>query len=51
MEVNLEVWKVSHELVLEVYKITQQFPNSEQFGLTSQVRRSVASVPTDIIEG
>ena len=51
MESNLEVWKVAHQLTVEVYKITQSFPKSEQFGLTSQVRRSVSSVPTNIIEG
>ncbi|GGA63399.1 four helix bundle protein [Flavobacterium palustre] len=51
MEANLEVWKVSHQLVLEVYKITQRFPESERFGLISQVRRSASSVPTNIIEG
>jgi four helix bundle protein len=51
MESNLEVWKLAHQLTLEVYKITQSFPKSEQFGLTSQMRRSVSSVHTNIIEG
>ena len=51
MESNLEVWKLAHQLTLDVYKITQGFPKAEQFGLTSQVRRSVSSVPTNIIEG
>lgn len=51
MESNLEVWKLAHQLTLDVYKITQGFPRSEQFGLSSQVRRSVSSVPTNIIEG
>lgn len=51
MESNLEVWKLAHQLTLDVYKITQGFPKSEQFGLSSQVRRSVSSVPTNIIEG
>jgi len=51
MESNLEVWKLAHQLNLEVYKITQSFPKYEQFGLTSQMRRSVSSVPTNIIEG
>jgi hypothetical protein len=50
MESNLEVWKTAHQLTLAVYKVTQNFPKSEQFGLTSQVR-SAASVPTTIIEG
>jgi four helix bundle protein len=51
MESNLEVWKLSHQLTIEVYKITQVFPKAEQFGLVSQVRRSASSVPTNIIEG
>jgi four helix bundle protein len=51
MESNLEGWKLAHQLTLDVYKITQAFPKSEQFGLTIQVRRSVSSVPTNIIEG
>ncbi len=51
MESNLEVWKVAHQLVLDVYKISNKFPQSEQFGLTSQLRRSVVSVPTNIVEG
>lgn len=51
MESSLEVWKLAHQLTLEVYKITQSFPKSEQFGLMSQMRRSVSSVPTNIIEG
>ncbi|TDD98351.1 four helix bundle protein [Flavobacterium cellulosilyticum] len=51
MQSNLEVWKLSHQLTIDVYKITQKFPKSEQFGLVSQVRRSVSSVPTNIIEG
>ncbi len=48
---NLEVWKVSHELVLLVYDVTRRFPKEETFSLTSQIRRSVASVPANIIEG
>lgn len=36
---------------MEVYKITQRFPESERFGLISQVRRSASSVPTNIVEG
>jgi four helix bundle protein len=51
MHSNLEVWKLSHQLTLEVYKISNSFPKSEQFGLVSQVRRSVSSVPTNIVEG
>jgi four helix bundle protein len=48
---DLVVWQKRHELVLEVYKVTQQFPNEEKFGLTSQIRRSAASVAANIAEG
>jgi len=51
MENNLEVWKLAHQLTLEVYMISKKFPSSELYGLTSQVRRSSSSVPTNIIEG
>lgn len=51
MESNLEVWKLSHQLVLSIYKITEKFPKTEQFGLVSQIRRSAISIPTNIIEG
>jgi four helix bundle protein len=51
MESNLEVWKLAHQLTIKVYKITDKFPKSEQFGLISQVRRSASSVPANIIEG
>ncbi len=48
---DLKVWEKSHEFVLEVYKITQQFPGEEKFGLTSQIRRSAVSVAANIAEG
>jgi four helix bundle protein len=51
MDCKLEVWELSHKLTLEVYKISKKFPPSERYGLTSQVRRSSSSVPTNIIEG
>lgn len=47
---DLEVWKKSIELVKEVYKITENFPQSEQFGLTSQIKRAVISIPSNIAE-
>ena len=46
-----DVWKRSHELTLLVYKLTQTFPKSELYGLTSQLRRASSSVPTNIAEG
>ncbi|WP_397445411.1 four helix bundle protein [Polaribacter sp. R77954] len=51
MECKLEVWKLSHQLTLAVYKISAKFPSSENYGLTFQIRRSISSVPTNIIEG
>ena len=48
---NLEVWKLADELAFEVYRLTKKFPKEEIFGLTSQVRRSALSIPTNIVEG
>ena len=48
---NLEVWKKSHKLTLKVYESTSQFPREEIYGLTSQIRRACASIPTNIAEG
>ena len=48
---NLEVWKTGHELVIRIYKTTNSFPKAEQFGLTSQMKRSAASVTANIAEG
>ncbi len=48
---NLKVWQKSHELVLSLYKTTAKFPKEEQYGLTSQIRRSAASIPANIAEG
>ena len=48
---KLEVWKKSHELVLEAYKITSGFPATERYGLIDQIRRASYSVPANIVEG
>jgi len=48
---KLEVVKEAHFLVKMVYEVTKRFPRDELFGLTSQLRRAVVSVPTNIIEG
>jgi four helix bundle protein len=48
---DLEVWKKSMDLVTSLYRITSHFPKSEMYGLTSQIRRSAVSVPSNISEG
>ena len=48
---KLKVWEKSIELVLKIYKLTGSFPISEQYGLTSQIRRSAVSIPSNIAEG
>jgi four helix bundle protein len=48
---NLKVWERSHQLVLRVYDHTRPFPKDELYGLTSQLRRATASIPTNIAEG
>ncbi len=48
---TLKVWDKAHALALEVYKLTMRFPADERFGLTIQMRRSGAAIPTHIAEG
>ena len=48
---DLDVWKKSMDLVAEIYRMTRQFPVEEQYGLTSQLRRSAISIPSNIAEG
>lgn len=48
---ELTVWQKSIELVLEIYRLTDEFPKSELYGLTSQMRRAAVSVPSNIAEG
>jgi len=48
---NLVVWKKADELAFQVYRLTENFPKSEVFGLTAQLRRAALSVPTNIVEG
>lgn len=48
---ELLIWQRSHQLVLDIYLITKSFPKEEVYGLTSQIRRSCSSIPTNIAEG
>ncbi|MFZ2190386.1 MAG: four helix bundle protein [Candidatus Magasanikiibacteriota bacterium] len=48
---ELIVWKKSIDLVVEIYRQTALFPSEEKFGLTSQMRRAVVSIPSNIAEG
>jgi four helix bundle protein len=48
---DLVAWRKAMELVTEVYRATQGFPEKELYGLTSQLRRAAVSVPSNIAEG
>lgn len=48
---DLKVWQESMELVIQIYKISNGFPNHEIYGLSSQIRRAAVSIPSNIAEG
>jgi len=48
---DLDVWKKSMDLAAQVYSLTARFPKEELYGLTSQIRRSAVSIPSNIAEG
>jgi four helix bundle protein len=48
---GLKVWQKSYQLCLKIYKVTSKFPGEEKFGLVSQIRRAVVSIPSNIAEG
>ena len=48
---ELKVWAKAHKLTREVYHVTTFFPKDELHGLTSQIRRAAASIPTNVAEG
>src|SRR5688572_24521626 len=48
---NVVVWQKAHAFTLAVYRCTDAFPKHEQFALTSQLRRSASSIPSNFVEG
>ncbi|HEX7094089.1 MAG TPA: four helix bundle protein [Nitrospiraceae bacterium] len=48
---DLEVWKKAMDLATQVYSLTARFPKEELYGLTSQIRRTAVSIPSNIAEG
>ena len=48
---DLEIWKMGKNIALEIYKTTTSFPNTENFGLVSQMRRAAVSISSNIAEG
>ena len=48
---NLEVWNRAIDLTTMVYELTNEFPDDERFGLTSQIKRAVVSIASNIAEG
>jgi len=48
---TLNVWQKSHQLVIMIYKKTNKFPSEEVYGIRSQLRRAIVSIPTNLAEG
>ncbi|AKM78965.1 TPA: four helix bundle protein [Candidatus Beckwithbacteria bacterium] len=48
---KLDAWKKAHGLALKIYKLAENFPRTERFGLVSQICRAASSVPANIVEG
>jgi four helix bundle protein len=48
---DLEVWRKAHALTIQLYRLTEGFPQTEMFGLTSQIRRAAASIGANLAEG
>ena len=48
---DLIVWQKAHQFVLSTYRLSNNFPTNETYGLTSQIRRAAVSVPANIAEG
>lgn len=48
---DVDIWKKAHQFVVDVYRLTEQFPKHELFGLTSQLRPAAVSIPANFAEG
>ena len=48
---KFDVWQISHQFVLSIYKATKKFPQEERFGIISQMRRAAYSIPSNFSEG
>lgn len=48
---DLDIWKISMELVKSIYTATDKFPHQETYGLVSQMRRAAISIPSNVAEG
>lgn len=48
---DLDVWKIGHEFVVKIYKLTEKFPDSERYGIISQIQRAAVSITSNIAEG
>jgi len=48
---DIPVWTSAHELSLQIYEITKNFPKLEQYGITSQLQRAVTSINANLVEG
>lgn len=48
---DLEVWKKSMDFAISIYALTREFPQSETYGLSTQLRRAAVSIPSNIAEG
>ena len=48
---DLEAWQVNHQVVIDIYKITKEFPKEERYGITDQLRRASVSMTSNIAEG
>lgn len=48
---KFKVWELGHDITMDMYKLTRNFPQEELYGLTSQMRRASYSIPSNIAEG